>query len=356
MERSGTNMRITRSYKLRVYPNLSKSDTVRYCISRFISYVNAWLPKLFFNGNKSLSTTGLGQLANQAQHRARGIITAQTKAAAGNKTNVPEFKKHCCPGKLEQSKDSSYSYWIKVSNLWTKTKTIAISALSHKKLNRKLRDGWKLSKACEVYIDKQGRMFALVFVSKGVEKAKPNLNTLGCDVGYKHSVCRSDGHIGKRIDRVISRQKEKRAEQQRQKHKVAQPKTVIKQLLDREARLAVERCQRSEQSLVVESPKPLSQLGKFKLQGWASSYFAKRCLQLANEMQVWYWEVNPAYTSIECSQCGWRDKRSRNKQCFHCVACGYSDHADINAAKNIALKGTSSLSKVFFSGNQEALA
>lgn len=342
-------MRVTRSYKLRVYPNKVKGDTVRYCMDRFVGYVNAWLGKLFFNGNKSMSTTGLGQLANQAQHRARSIISAQKKAAkvTGDKINIPEFKKQCCPGKIEVSKGSSWTYWIKVSNLWTKSKVIPIPCLSHRGLNKKLRQGWELSSACEVYQDKQGRYFALVFVSKEIAKAEPQWDTLGCDVGYKHSVCRSDGHIGQKVSSVIRQQKEKRAEQQRQGHSRSQVKTVVKQLLDREARLAVERCQRSELSLVVESPKSVAQLGKFRLQGWAAGYFAKRCQQLAEEMSVWYWEQNPAYTSITCSHCEWRDKRSRKKQSFNCVACGHTDHADLNAAAVIARKGALSLEQVF---------
>jgi transposase len=123
----------------------------------------------------------------------------------------------------------------------------------------------------------------------------------------------------------------------------------VKQLLDVEARLAVGRCRRSGRSLVVESPKTVGRLGQRRLTGWAAGYFANRCQQLAEEMSVWYWEVNPAHT---CSQCGWRDKRSRKSQCFRCVACGYSGHADLNAARNIAEKGTSSLAR--WLGDQEA--
>ena len=47
-------------------------------------------------------------------------------------------------------------------------------------------------------------------------------------------------------------------------------------------------------------------------------------------------EVNPAYTSQTCSECGVVDRASRRDQAsFVCVACGYSDNADTNAAKNI---------------------
>ncbi|HEV2457335.1 MAG TPA: transposase [Ktedonobacterales bacterium] len=46
--------------------------------------------------------------------------------------------------------------------------------------------------------------------------------------------------------------------------------------------------------------------------------------------------VNPAYTSQTCSHCGHCEKANRRSQAqFLCVACGFSVHADLNAAVNI---------------------
>ena len=46
--------------------------------------------------------------------------------------------------------------------------------------------------------------------------------------------------------------------------------------------------------------------------------------------------VNPAYTSQGCSACGYINKRNRSSQStFCCLACGHSEHADLNAAKTI---------------------
>jgi IS605 OrfB family transposase len=47
--------------------------------------------------------------------------------------------------------------------------------------------------------------------------------------------------------------------------------------------------------------------------------------------------INPKNTSKQCSCCGHIDKKNRKTQSeFVCVACGHTENADINAAKNIA--------------------
>ncbi len=49
--------------------------------------------------------------------------------------------------------------------------------------------------------------------------------------------------------------------------------------------------------------------------------------------------VDPKYTSQQCSVCGFISKENRKSQSeFVCQACGHAENADINAAKNIALR------------------
>ncbi|MEV4312433.1 transposase [Actinocrispum sp. NPDC049592] len=48
-------------------------------------------------------------------------------------------------------------------------------------------------------------------------------------------------------------------------------------------------------------------------------------------------KVRAAYTSQQCSTCGHTAPDNRKSQAdFRCVACGFSCHADVNAARNIA--------------------
>jgi len=47
--------------------------------------------------------------------------------------------------------------------------------------------------------------------------------------------------------------------------------------------------------------------------------------------------IKPRFTSQRCSACGHVDPKSRESQAvFRCTACGFADHADLNAAVNIA--------------------
>ena len=67
-------------------------------------------------------------------------------------------------------------------------------------------------------------------------------------------------------------------------------------------------------------------------------------------------EVNPRHTSQRCSCCGHTAKENRLSQAiFKCLACGYEENADVNAAKNIKTVGQTGLACVanHVSGRQQ---
>lgn len=54
-------------------------------------------------------------------------------------------------------------------------------------------------------------------------------------------------------------------------------------------------------------------------------------------------KVDPRYTSQRCNQCGEVNKSNRKGSVYSCQLCNYTEHADINAAKNIRDKYITSL-------------
>jgi putative transposase len=71
------------------------------------------------------------------------------------------------------------------------------------------------------------------------------------------------------------------------------------------------------------------------------SWFGKGAIQqklkdLNEKYGIEITECNSAYTSQECSCCGYVDKKNRSKQeVFSCLWCGSTLHADVNAARVI---------------------
>lgn len=49
--------------------------------------------------------------------------------------------------------------------------------------------------------------------------------------------------------------------------------------------------------------------------------------------------VSPRHTSQRCAHCGTIDRDNRVGAVFRCTTCGHTDHADINAARNILRAG-----------------
>jgi hypothetical protein len=68
-----------------------------------------------------------------------------------------------------------------------------------------------------------------------------------------------------------------------------------------------------------------------------------------------YWEVHAAHTSTTCPFCGRIDAASRpERDLFKCVACGHEDHADVNAARNIARRGRENRGKYEITRSRKA--
>lgn len=71
------------------------------------------------------------------------------------------------------------------------------------------------------------------------------------------------------------------------------------------------------------------------LSNWAYYQFEQQLKYKCDLSGICVAFIDPRYTSQKCSVCGTVDKESRHKSKYVCTSCGHTEHADINAAKNI---------------------
>ena len=351
------NITCQRSYKLKMVPTESKSEIAKYALNRANLYLKSFLGYELFDGRK-ISTKNQGQLANQMACQAKGKAKAikESSKETGNKWNVPQNPKAEIPCKLEKSKNS-FDYWITVSNLWEKAKTVKIPLKSHKALNKALKNNWKISKWAYLKDD-----YVIVFVSREVDRAKVIPKCLGIDVGMKRAISTSDGFCGKSLSPIMKKNKKSGAERYRQRMKFNQiqkkkinKRTNIKQELNIYAKALINRAKKSSVSLALESPVVLNNLKSGKLQGWARNHLFNRVAVLGKEEGIFVIGVNPYNTSRLCHCCqtlGEREKILFTCGNEKCKKFSILQNADTNASINIETRGTQIAGKILL--NQAA--
>jgi len=180
---------------------------------------------------------------------------------------------------------------------------------------------------------------------------------LGVDLGIANIATTSDGirYCGKGLNRVRHRNQRLRAKLQKIGTKSA--KRLLKKRSRKEARFAADTNHVIAKRIVTEAERTscgiaLEDLGGIRdrvrlrrpqrvtLHSWAFHQLGTYVAYKANRAGVAVVYVDPAYTSQGCSACGHIAKANRPDQStFLCRSCGFADHADRNAARNIAQRG-----------------
>ncbi|SES68319.1 transposase, IS605 OrfB family, central region [Nonomuraea wenchangensis] len=180
---------------------------------------------------------------------------------------------------------------------------------------------------------------------------------VGVDLGIANIATTSDGvrHRGRGLNAVRHRHRRLRRRLQARRTKSA--KRLLKRRRRREARFAANVNHIIAKSIVTEAERTGRGIALEDLQGirervrlrkpqrvtlhsWSfhqlGAFIAYKAVRAGVAVMV----VDAAYTSQQCSHCGHVDKRNRPDQAtFRCTSCGFAEHADVNAARNIASRG-----------------
>jgi IS605 OrfB family transposase len=178
---------------------------------------------------------------------------------------------------------------------------------------------------------------------------------LGVDLGVVNIAVTSDGdtHSSDTIER--NRQRMQRLRRDLQKRGTKSAKRHLKKLAGKQARFQkdtnhviskriVERAERTNTGISVENLTGIRSRtrvkgtdNRAKHSNWAFRQLRAFIAYKAKQRGVRMWEIDPRYTSQRCFCCGHIERANRKSQGqFLCVSCGHADHADVNAAKNIA--------------------
>lgn len=206
----------------------------------------------------------------------------------------------------------------------------------------------------DLVLRKDGKWFLLVTVD--VPESTPIATTdfIGVDLGIANIATDSDGgqHTGKAVERVRRKYNLQRKRLQRKGTKGAKKK--LKRVSKHEARFRkhenhvisktiVKTAKDTGRGIAVEDLTGIrdrlpvwSRDARNKLSGWSFFQLFSFLAYKAKLAGVFLQEVNPAYTSQTCPECGHRERANRKSQDkFQCQACDHKQHADVVGARNI---------------------
>ena len=180
---------------------------------------------------------------------------------------------------------------------------------------------------------------------------------LGVDLGVANIATTDDGgrHSGKYLNRQRHRARHLRTRLQAKRTKSA--KRLLRKRSRKEARFAVDVNHCIAKRIVTEAERTgrgialkdltgirarvrLRKPQRVTLHSWAFAQLGRYIAYKAALAGVPVVHVDPAHTSQTCSACGHVSKKNRPDQAtFRCTSCGFAEHADVNAARNIAARG-----------------
>ncbi len=210
----------------------------------------------------------------------------------------------------------------------------------------------------DLVYSKQKKVFYLLAICEIPDPTEQETeDALGVDLGVVNIAVDSDGKSHTREAIEHNRQKIQRLRTNLQKRGSLSAKRHLRKLAGRQRRFQkdtnhviskrlVEKAQCTNRAIGLEDLTGIRQRTKAKgaeqrarHSNWSFHQLRHYIAYKAHMAGIPVILVDPRHTSQQCSCCGFVDKGNRRSQSeFLCLSCGYGEHADRNAAKNIAFR------------------
>ena len=323
------------SYKLKLYPTVNKADTLVALAALFSrTHADVTTQLACMEQPRLPSTKGMGEFIGRAYRRA--YIDYRRTTKAGHKPGFLKAELIDSAEIQQPRKATGFDCWIMLRGTTVtrgRNGGFYVPAKRHVAINRTLAlPGAKLNESAEVF-RKNRKWYARVSVSVPLAQVQEPKGWLGCDIGARAAVTRSDGYKGPDLRPMFNRDNERKQNHAKQGRDCYRPMSPSRQVIAREARKAVSVAQRSGRGIALEDPKRLIRWKKH-----AARFFGYRVLLLAALSGLAVSVIGPPYTSTTCSRCGHVERRQRHKEAFRCWRCGFTHNSDFNAALNICHK------------------
>ena len=291
-----------------------------------------------------------------AWQQACGIVRSWYSNA---RENPPKLQNVCLQANangivIERSKTAQFDYWLRISTLETGHPVrIPIKVYEHAK--KTLAQFPKLCSSVTLN-RREGEWFASFVVERNGPKAQA-AEVLGVDIGMVSIVSTSHGRrygqISPELRRRVERANAKRRRKQQLNACLKRKNRATVSLQDDKAeafarneigralnqrldelpggtKVALER-------LTVQDMRLKSRQMNRAVRASQLGYVGDKLKFKLDERGIRYRSVQPAYSSQQCSQCGFTISMNRRCQAvFHCRWCGFEANADEHAASNIA--------------------
>ncbi len=240
-----------------------------------------------------------------------------------------------------QDSNSSFDCFLHLQSIGNKIK-LDIPIKKHKQFNYWESKGKRLNS----YIITKDYIQFVFEIDVGPKKEYGKV--IGIDTGIKGLATTNEGQrIGDKVEDIINSigrcehgsKRQKRLRNYLRHYIDTCAKQIFKENINLQ-RIIVERLKNMNFKTKVK--RKLNRGLRKTIGNWNYSYWLSRLERNCEENRVRFTSVNPSYTSQICNSCGHSDRNNRLSQDkFSCIKCNHTDHADVNAAKNILNRGFS---------------